>query len=273
MARTMPSGDESVRRLPRTGIILLISVSSEKIQRVGKSRLWRPGDLRPPGRSRQPRPRPAPAPGPALHPPVPHCSRRPVGSGRRGQPWAAGRSLQRSAELLQGQCGAQGSAGLCGAGPGLWVQGWYRLVPPAPGTTLTRGISGSGFGASRRRGGVGEEAVNERGLYFWQQGRLFVAGTGQGDPGALPPRFAVGARRGVRTVLSTGSSPACRRGQRRLAEPLNIRQNSSSAAFSSPVHGFPAQEGAFALGWAPTDSQTVARAHSTAPGLGGPRGG
>lgn len=40
MARTTPSEDESIRRVPLTGTILLISVSSEKIQRVGKKAIY-----------------------------------------------------------------------------------------------------------------------------------------------------------------------------------------------------------------------------------------
>lgn len=84
-------------------------------------------------------------------------------------------------------------------------------MPPMPGTALTRGISASGFGAAT--GGEEEgSAVNERGLYFWLQGRLFVARTGQGDPGSVAPRFTVGERRGFHTVPSPGSSPHANEG-------------------------------------------------------------
>lgn len=189
MARTTPSGDESVRRVPLTGIILLISVSSEKIQRVGKKRFT--GSLRPAATGVAPA---APAPArssPRTCSPSP-CARFLRAGGGNGTAGTAPGCRAKFAALgritarvmwgagfgpaLRSRCQSLGTGLVppCAAGPGhiphpqhLWLRLWGQPQ------------------ARRRRG----KAVNERGLYFWQQGHFFVAGTGAGRPRGFATPF------------------------------------------------------------------------------------
>lgn len=197
----------------------------------------RPGDLRPPrlrGGTGGPVPGRSPQPDPELFSlprfyflkflifyfiPVPDFPGGRWGRPPRSAPGCgrAGRSWQRPAVLGRG----------VGRGirPGkipipamgfFWGQKRYRFVPPAPRTALPRTFLTPLLGL---RAEEGEAPVNERGLRFWQHGRLFAAGLGQGEPQAWPPHFPVGARRGVHgdqgrgcpSLPGRGCSPAAGR--------------------------------------------------------------
>lgn len=149
------------------------------------------------------------------------------------------------------------------------VRGWHHLVPPTPGTALTRGISGSGFGASHRRGGEGGMRLTKEGSI---SGSSLSLGPGRATPGLChpvspsgqggesTPSPAPGAAR-----MPTRAAEADRAARYSLKQPLGC--------ICVPCTRFPRAGGCGCDGVGSDRCQTVARPHSMAPGLDGLCGG